>query len=311
MPALVRDHHGRLQACCLGGLLLLLPFEPRRPTFELAGFQLTLLEVAAALCAAGLAAALWRAGAAGCCGGRRCRCCCSAPTPQPTCCPRSSHLTTRWRRSSSRCAWWPWPASPWRWPRRAPARAARASPRLAAAGALVAALGARWRASACARLDPWLARFREMPFNVAGSRRASAGSEYPNLAAAFVMYGLLAAVPRLAAGRGRIRRGRLRAARCRRPALDLFARRAGRRALRAAGSGGRRSVCARRAARAADLRRAGVLGVAPRSPSRGGARSSACGWAARGLAPGTRRDYEPSEASLTLPPARSARRSCA
>jgi len=41
-------------------------------------------------------------------------------------------------------------------------------------------------------LDPFLGQFREMPFNVAGARRASAGSEYPNQAAAFMMYGLLA-----------------------------------------------------------------------------------------------------------------------
>ena len=41
-------------------------------------------------------------------------------------------------------------------------------------------------------LDAFLGAFREAPFNVAGVRRASAGTEYPNLAAAFVMYGLLA-----------------------------------------------------------------------------------------------------------------------
>jgi hypothetical protein len=43
-------------------------------------------------------------------------------------------------------------------------------------------------------LDPFLAAFREMPFNVAGVRRATAGSEYPNLGAAAIAYGLLAAV---------------------------------------------------------------------------------------------------------------------
>lgn len=54
-----------------------------------------------------------------------------------------------------------------------------------AALALAEGLGVR-------RLDPVLDLFREMPFNVAGARRATAGSEYPNQAAAFLMCGLLA-----------------------------------------------------------------------------------------------------------------------
>jgi O-antigen ligase len=41
-------------------------------------------------------------------------------------------------------------------------------------------------------LDGFLALFRETPFNVAGSRRATAGSEYPNQAAACLMYALVA-----------------------------------------------------------------------------------------------------------------------
>src|SRR5438132_874107 len=43
-------------------------------------------------------------------------------------------------------------------------------------------------------LDPVLAAFRETAFNVAGVRRATAGSEYPNLGAACIAYGLLSAV---------------------------------------------------------------------------------------------------------------------
>jgi hypothetical protein len=43
-------------------------------------------------------------------------------------------------------------------------------------------------------LDAFLGVFREIPFNVAGVRRASAGSEYPNLGAAMIVYGLLAGV---------------------------------------------------------------------------------------------------------------------
>jgi hypothetical protein len=60
-----------------------------------------------------------------------------------------------------------------------------ASALVVAALALAEGLGLR-------RLDPALGLFREMPFNVAGARRASAGSEYPNQAAAFLMCGLLA-----------------------------------------------------------------------------------------------------------------------
>ena len=43
-------------------------------------------------------------------------------------------------------------------------------------------------------LDVLLGAFREIPFNVAGVRRASAGSEYPNLGAAMIFYALLAGV---------------------------------------------------------------------------------------------------------------------
>jgi hypothetical protein len=51
-------------------------------------------------------------------------------------------------------------------------------------------------------LDTFLGLFREMPFNVAGARRASGGSEYPNQAAAILMYALLAAAG-LSTGRPR------------------------------------------------------------------------------------------------------------
>lgn len=43
-------------------------------------------------------------------------------------------------------------------------------------------------------LDVFLGAFREIPFNVAGVRRATAGSEYPNLGAAMIFYALLAGV---------------------------------------------------------------------------------------------------------------------
>ena len=43
-------------------------------------------------------------------------------------------------------------------------------------------------------LDLFLGAFREIPFNVAGVRRATAGSEYPNLGAAMILYALLGGV---------------------------------------------------------------------------------------------------------------------
>jgi hypothetical protein len=58
---------------------------------------------------------------------------------------------------------------------------------LAVAGLAVAeGSGARW-------LDPLLGVFREVPFNVAGARRATGAAEYPNLAAGFLVYGLVVA----------------------------------------------------------------------------------------------------------------------
>jgi hypothetical protein len=72
---------------------------------------------------------------------------------------------------------------------------------LVAAALIVAAL-AIGEGLGLSALEPFLNLFRETPFNVAGARRATAGSEYPNLAAAFMMYGLLAGVG-LAAAAGR------------------------------------------------------------------------------------------------------------
>lgn len=72
----------------------------------------------------------------------------------------------------------------------APARR-RASAALVTSGAVVALLAVA-EGSGLRTLDSVLAHFRETPFNVGGSRRATAGSEYPNQAAAFLMYALLA-----------------------------------------------------------------------------------------------------------------------
>ncbi len=66
---------------------------------------------------------------------------------------------------------------------------------LAIGGFVVAALAIA-EGQGLRAIDPLLAAFREQPFNVGGVRRASAGSEYPNLAAACLAYALVA----LAAG---------------------------------------------------------------------------------------------------------------
>lgn len=62
-----------------------------------------------------------------------------------------------------------------------------ASGSVAAVLAIVEGIGVR-------SIDVLLGAFREIPFNVAGVRRASAGSEYPNLGAAMILYALLCGV---------------------------------------------------------------------------------------------------------------------
>ncbi|MBP9947696.1 MAG: O-antigen ligase family protein [Vicinamibacteria bacterium] len=66
-------------------------------------------------------------------------------------------------------------------------RALLISGSMAAALALAEGLGVR-------ALDVFLGVFRETPFNVAGLRRATGGSEYPNLGAGMMVYALLAGV---------------------------------------------------------------------------------------------------------------------
>lgn len=60
-------------------------------------------------------------------------------------------------------------------------------------GAIVAAVLAILEGAGARFLDPLLGAFREIPFNVAGIRRASAGSEYPNLGGAMIVYGICTA----------------------------------------------------------------------------------------------------------------------
>lgn len=180
-----------LQAMLLAGLVCLLPFEPRQPTVPLFGFEVTVLEAAAGL--AGLLLA-WTGRA------RLLELARRPPAPllfvtlfalaqvlAALLAPVHADLALKFALRMVVMAGYAWlvAASP---TGHRPALWALAG--VAALTAVVAlAEGAGVR-----RLDPLLNVFREMPFNVAGSRRATAFTEYPNLAAAFLMYGLQAAI---------------------------------------------------------------------------------------------------------------------
>jgi hypothetical protein len=186
------DESAGAAAWLLGGLAVLLPFEPRRPVLELGPLTLTPLEVLAALASLGLA---WS-------GARRLPGLLRRP-PLPLLliaayalvhlasaafAPAHPGLALKFAARMAAMAAFAFLVAA------APAAAQRASlVGLAVAGGLVGAAASLegWGLRA---LDPWLDHFREMPFNVAGSRRATAFTEYPNLAAGFVMYGLQAAV---------------------------------------------------------------------------------------------------------------------
>jgi hypothetical protein len=174
----------------LFGLLLLLPFETRAPVLVLPGAPLTLLE---AVAAAALLALAWEARG-------RLRGLARRP-PLPllalglygaahllsaalTADHRDLALKFALRMAVLAAVALVVAAQP---PEgtRAGLRAIVTASALVALLAVAEGLGARW-------LDPFLSAFREAPFNVAGVRRASAGTEYPNLAAAFLMYGILA-----------------------------------------------------------------------------------------------------------------------
>jgi hypothetical protein len=186
------DESAGTAAWLLAGLVLALPFEPRRPALAIGALTLTPLEALAAFAFLGLA---WT-------GAGRLRALVRRP-PLPLICLAAyaaAHLA-----SAAFATAHPWLA--FKFAARmlamaafaflvaaAPPTAQRAPlAALSLAGGLVAvtALLEGWGVRA---LDPLLDRFREMPFNVAGSRRATAFSEYPNLAAGFVLYGLQAAV---------------------------------------------------------------------------------------------------------------------
>ena len=195
------------QGVWLAALVLLLPFEPRRAVVAVAGVELTLLELAAA---AATAALFWLARARLPATLRR------PPLPLVMLAAYAlAHVISASLAAEHRAA-----ASAFALRMVAMAafacvvaalelRAiARGLQALAVSGLAVALLaileGYGWRT-----LDPLLGWFREMPFHVGGVRRASAGSEYPNLAAAFLVCGVVAAAGVLGGGR---RRGSLLAA---------------------------------------------------------------------------------------------------
>lgn len=178
-----------LQAPLLAGLVCLLPLEPRQPTLPLFGFELTLLEAAAGLLGLVLA---WS--------GRKRLAELVRRPPAPLvlvtlfaaahvlsalAAPTHADLALKFALRMAVLAGYAWLVAAAPDGHRAALVALAAVACVIAVVALAEALGLR-------ELDPLLNRFREMPFNVAGSRRASAFTEYPNLAAAFLLYGLVA-----------------------------------------------------------------------------------------------------------------------
>ena len=172
-------------------LVVLLPFEPRRPTLPVAGVEVTFLEAAAAVVT--LLAAMsvrhrwrdvwrhrpWTLVALGAYAAVHVLSAAVAPH-HPALALRFSLRMVAMAVFAAVVA-----ASPSDVRRRC-GLALAASAGTVALLAIGEGLGMRG-------LDPLLGLFREAPVHVAGLRRATAGSQHPNLAAAFLMYGLLAA----------------------------------------------------------------------------------------------------------------------
>jgi hypothetical protein len=195
-PLAVPENGPPLQALLLAGLVCLLPLEPRQPTLPVFGFELTLLEASAALIGLALA---WT--------GRRRLLALARRPPAPLVfvslfalvhvlsaltAPAHADLAGKFALRMAALAGYAWLVAASPAGHRAALIALAAVACVVSAVALAEALGLR-------ALDPFLNRFREMPFNVAGSRRASAFTEYPNLAAAFLLYGLVAGAGLLSA----------------------------------------------------------------------------------------------------------------
>lgn len=171
-------------------LVVLLPFEPRRPTLDVLGLHFTLLEAATAVISMALAVlsrprleslararpwpllALWLYAAA--------HVISAAATPYHADLARRFSL-----RMVAMAVFATLVAA-------LPAATRRRGWTALATGSLAVAALALAEAAGLRALDPLLDLFREGPVQVAGVRRATAGSEHPNLAAAFLMYGMVA-----------------------------------------------------------------------------------------------------------------------
>jgi hypothetical protein len=181
-----------LSVAALSALLLVLPFEPRRPTLPVLGLELTLVEAAAGIATVLLLYAqrdrlrgllrspplplafLWSYVAA--------QLLSAAVAPMN----RALALKFALRMTAAAAFALAVAATP-----RGMVR--RSLPALAVGCAGVAILAIAEGLGATG-LDPFLDRFRAGPFWVGPSRRASAASENPNLAAALLVYGLVPAV---------------------------------------------------------------------------------------------------------------------
>jgi O-antigen ligase len=185
-----------LQALLLGGLLAVLPFEARRPVLAAGPFTVTVLE-AGALAVTALLLGRERRG-----GPWRL----AAPVGWMlllagayllSAALAADHAGRATKFALRLCLAAVFAIAVARLPPRSVARGLWG---LVVGGVLVAALAIA-EGGGLRALDPWLDLFREQPFNVGGVRRASAGSEYPNLAGAILMYALVALGGLAASGR--------------------------------------------------------------------------------------------------------------
>ena len=181
-----------LSVGALATLLLVLPFEPRRPTLPVLGLELTLLEMVAAAASAALLFLnrdrvrailhrpplpllfLW--------------CYVAANGVSAAAAPLNRVLAAKFVLRMAAAAVVALAVAA------APREAVRRSvPALTVACAVVAALAIVEGVGVVA-LDPFLDRFRSGPYWMGTVRRATGGAENPNLAAAMMLYGLVPAV---------------------------------------------------------------------------------------------------------------------
>lgn len=179
----------RVSAAALAVLMAALPFEPRRPTLDLAGLRFTLLELVAAgvlpvlvwSARDGLRALLrrppWPVALLAAFAGAHVASALWAPAGRGDALAASLRMVVAASFAVVVAA-------------SAAATTRAALPALGVASLLVAALAILEGAGAVF-LDPFLALFRSGPSLIEGARRAMAGSEHPNLAAGWLMCGMV------------------------------------------------------------------------------------------------------------------------